>query len=133
MKMNKRGDLGFPEAIMAVMLVTLALSAYMGVFILSTLNDEGDQAFIDRNITEELTVEYDRIAGDIVPELERITTQKGYRGITVRCYIPSHPIEPVEFTVGSMEGKITSERFLRTLDSNDGRILPAIFEVGICE
>jgi len=117
---------------MAVMLVTLALSAYMGVFMLSTMNDEGDHAFIDRSVTDKLTVEYDVITGDMISELERMTVQKGYRGVTVRCYIPSHPIDSIEFTVGNMEGKITSERFLRTLNTNDGRILPAVFEVGIC-
>ena len=132
MKMNKRGDLGFPEAIMAVMLVTLALSAYMGVFVLSTINDNEDHTFIDRSITDKLTVECDVIEGDIIPELEKMTAQKGYRGITVRCYVPSHPIDPIEFAVGSMDGKITSERFLRTLNSDDGRILPVVFEVGIC-
>jgi hypothetical protein len=117
---------------MAVMLVTIALSAYMGVFILSTMNDEGDRAFIDKNMTDTLTIECNDITGDLIPKLEKMIVQKGYRGITVRCYIPSHPIDPVEFTLGNMDGKITSERFLRTLSSDDGRILPAVFEVGIC-
>jgi hypothetical protein len=34
--------------------------------------------------------------------------------------------------LGSMDGKISSDRFLAVLSSSDGRMLPVVVEVSVC-
>jgi len=132
MRMNKKGDIGFLEAIMAVMLVTIALSAYLGIFVLNATEDAYEPEKIDRDIVNTLCIEDNRIEGDLIPELERIIEQKGYRGITVRCYVPGDLAITEEFHSGSMEGHISGERFLKNLYATGNRKIPVIFEVAIC-
>ena len=115
---------------MAVMIVTLVLTMYMGIFILNTVDDES--ASIDRNVIEGLTIENGRIDGDISPKMMTIFDLEGYKGFVIRCYVPGGLAEDRTFTFGSMEGNIVSERFLKDLPSNDGRHIPVIFEVAIC-
>lgn len=134
MRFNKRGDLGFPEAIMAAMIVTLALTAYLGLFALNTVNNEGEpDVQIDHRIFGGLTLADGQVVGDIticlISEMER----HGFRGISFKCEVPGElGFKGMSTSIGDMDGKVISERFLCQLRSSDGRIVPAVMEVAVC-
>ena len=132
MRLDKRGDLGFPEAMMAVMIVTLVLSMYIGIFVLNVANEETSDTQVDKDIVKGLTIRDGRIEGDITMKMVAVSEIEGYRGIVLRCIVPGGLAENEEFSVGNMDGHITSERFLRNLPSDDGKNIPVIFEVAIC-
>ena len=134
MKFNRKGELGFPEAIMAAMIVTLALTMYIGLFVLNTA-DGNDTAgvSVDHRIFGGLVLEDGEVAGDIETPLISEMERHGFRGISFLCEIPGDlGFKSRHVVVGDMEGSISSERFLFSLTSADGRILTAVMEVAVC-
>ncbi|MDR2698445.1 MAG: hypothetical protein LBB30_02040 [Candidatus Methanoplasma sp.] len=134
MKLDRRGDLGFPEAIMAAMIVTLSLTMYMGLFVLSSANDGGGpEVRVDHRIFGGLTLEDGEIVGDIEMRLITEAERHGFRGITIICEVPGDlGFEGRRIAVGSTDGSISSERFLLSLKGTDGRTVPAVIEVAVC-
>jgi hypothetical protein len=134
MRFDKKGELGFPEAIMAAMIVTIVLTMYMGLFVLNAADDnEGPDVNVDHRIFNEMTLENGEITGDIETPLISEMERHGFRGISFLCEIPGEfGFESKRVIVGNMDGKISSERFLLTLGSSDGRMLPAVVEVAVC-
>ncbi|MDR0309723.1 MAG: hypothetical protein LBH88_03075 [Candidatus Methanoplasma sp.] len=134
MKFNRRGDLGFPEAIMAAMIVTLSLTAYMGLFALN-IADDGNISVtsIDHRTFSCLSLADGEIAGDIESRLVSEMERRGLNGISFICEVPGgFGYSSRSVTVGNMDGRIDCERFLFTLKSQDGRIIPAVMEVAVC-
>jgi hypothetical protein len=134
MRLNKRGDLGFPEAIMAAMIVTLALTMYIGYFALNTVgNESGPEVRVDHRIFENLSLRDGEVVGDIEIQLISEAERHGYRGISFTCEVPGGlGIKGKSLCIGNMDGKIDSERFLLQLKSSDGRVVPAVIEVVVC-
>lgn len=133
MKFNRKGDIGFPEAIMAVMIVTLVLSIYVGVFAFTSANDPEDDPVVDRDLTDGLIIENQKITGNMTEKITASCERNGYRGIMIRCHAPGDlNIEPLEYQIGTMDGDVSGERFLKTIPSDDGRAIPVIVEMNIC-
>ncbi|MCL2032596.1 MAG: hypothetical protein FWG96_04955 [Methanomassiliicoccaceae archaeon] len=134
MRFNKRGELGFPEAMMAVMIVTLSLTAYLGLFALNAANNEsGAAVHVDHRIFDNLVLNNGEVAGDIEMQLVSEAERHGYRGISVICEVPGGlGFKGMSVRIGDMDGMISSERFLFQLRSADGRIVPAVIEVAVC-
>jgi hypothetical protein len=134
MKLNKRGSLGFPEAIMAAMIVTLVLTMYMGMFCLNAAEQNSDpEVNIDHRIFEVLVLEDKKITGDIEHQLRSESERHGYRGISFTCEVPGEfGFEDRHDLIGDMDGNISSDRFPFSLRSADGRTIPVIIEVAVC-
>ena len=134
MKLNRKGSIGFPEAIMAAMIVTLSLTLYMGMLALSAAEENsGPGVHVDHRIFGGLTLEDGEFAGDIEIRLVSEMERHGYRGISVICAVPGElDFEDRHIRVGVMDGRIESERFLMGMTSSDGRVIPAVLEVAVC-
>lgn len=134
MRFNAKGGLGFPEAIMAAMIVTLVLTLYMGVLVLSAADEEGGpEVNIDRRIFGCLVLEDGKIAGDVETPMISEMERRGLRGISFTCEVPGElGFETRHVVVGSMDGSIGSDRFVSLLASADGRTVPAVMEVAVC-
>ena len=134
MRFNKRGELGFPEAIMAAMIVTLVLTLYMGLLVLNTADDNsGTYTPVDHRMFGNLTLDNGEIAGDVETDLISEMERHSYRGISFTCEVPGDlGFSERRTIVGNMDGNINSERFIFLLDSTDGRRIPAVMEVAIC-
>lgn len=134
MRLNKKGELGFPEAIMAAMIVTLVLSLYMGLLVLNTADENSEpDVRIDHRIFGSLVLDGGEIAGDIEMRLTSEMERHGLRGISFICEVPGElGFAGRHILVGNMDGNIGSERFIHMLKATDGRILPAVMEVAVC-
>ena len=134
MRFNRKGELGFPEAIMAAMIVTLVLTLYIGLFALNAADDGGGpDVHIDHRILGDLTLEDGEITGDIEARLVSEMDRHSYRGVSVICEVPGDlGFADRHIKIGSMDGKISSERFVFLMVSTDGRTIPAIAEVAVC-
>ncbi|MCL2317566.1 MAG: hypothetical protein FWC44_00715 [Methanomassiliicoccaceae archaeon] len=134
MRLNRKGSLGFPEAIMAAMIVTLSLTMYMGILVLNTAEiDNEPDVNIDHRIFEGLTLADGEITGDIENKLIYAMERHGYKGVSVTCEVPGElGFEPLHIKIGKMDGKIGGERFPFLLKCADGRTVPAVIEVAVC-
>jgi len=133
MRLDKKGNLGFPEAIMAAMIVTLSLTLYMGLLVIDAANDNQADAHIDHRMFGDLSLRDGEIEGDIESRLVSEMERHGYRGISVLCEVPGDlGFEDRRIVVGSMDGVISSERFVLPMSSADGRTVPAVIEVAVC-
>jgi hypothetical protein len=133
MRLNRKGSLGFPEAIMAAMIVTLVLTMYMGLLAVNVSNEEDPHIDVDHRIFENLVIENGEVVGDIENSLISEAERHGYRGISFTCEVPGDlGIGDMHILIGSMDGNINSERFILPLRSSDGRIVPTVMEVAVC-
>ncbi|MCL2296570.1 MAG: hypothetical protein FWC29_05795 [Methanomassiliicoccaceae archaeon] len=134
MRLNKKGGFGFTEAIMAAMIVTLVLSLYMGLLVLNTAEENSTpEVRVDHRIFSGLALEDGEVVGDIEMRLISEMERHGFRGISFACEIPGElGFNGRHMTLGDMDGKVNSERFVFLLRSDDGRTVPAVIEVAVC-
>ncbi len=134
MKFDKKGVMGFPEAIMAVMIVTLSLAAFMGMVALDLVDNINDEASpIDAKVIENILIDEGSISFQLESDLMSMIDRNGYRGISVKYIIPGNlGFDDGYISIGSMEGDIVIDRFLVSLNSSDGRVITAIAEVAVC-
>ncbi|MDR3074506.1 MAG: hypothetical protein LBU30_00510, partial [Candidatus Methanoplasma sp.] len=89
MRFNKNGSLGFPEAMIAAMIVTLSLTLYMGLVVMDMAGDrEEPEILTDRGVFRDLTIIDGEIGGDIESILVSEMERHGYRGIYFSCEMP---------------------------------------------
>jgi hypothetical protein len=134
MRLNKRGNLGFPEAIMAAMIVTLSLTMYMGLLALNTADvEEGQSVQVDHRIFEALVLDEGEIVGDIEQPLISEMERHGLRGISLTLEVPGElGFNGRHIIIGNMDGRIDSERFIHLLRTNNGMAVPTVIEVAVC-
>ncbi|MDR1405030.1 MAG: hypothetical protein LBJ20_05645 [Candidatus Methanoplasma sp.] len=134
MKFNRKGGLGFTEAIMAAMIVTLSLTAYMGLIAIDLLDDSKEPEMnVDHRIFRGLTLSDGKITGDIESDLVSEMERHGYKGVYFSCEVPGDlGFEKISITTGEMKDNVINERFLLNLISSDGRTIPAVVELAVC-
>ncbi|MDR3282804.1 MAG: hypothetical protein LBS92_04245 [Candidatus Methanoplasma sp.] len=131
MTFDRKGGLGFPEAMMAAMVVILVLTAYVGFFA-ADRGTETEPAF-DRSLANVVTVKGGELSGDMGQELAKFMERHGYRGAMIACRVPGGIASgTLEFSVGKMDGSVFGERFLKAVEADDGRIITVLFEAAIC-
>jgi len=129
MRLNRRGEAGFAEAMMAAVAVALTLTAFMGALAYNTLTDTPDEGPRALPLPD-LRVEGGEVTGDvglcIAEAMERGS------GVTFRAYVPGHGITPFEFRDGSDEGGVL-ERHVGSfvIGCDDGRALVCSYEVTV--
>ncbi len=133
MRLDKKGDLGFPEAILAVMIVTLVLMIYLGAFVIQTGTEYVEDPELDDDILSGISIRDNEFIADIDDGLYKFLERNNYKGIEIECWTPGNLIEShYSHLIGTMDGTIQEEHYLKTIPSDDGRMIPVIFEVAIC-
>ncbi len=132
MDMGRRGDMGFAEAIIAFMAVTVVLSAYLGlaVQVQPAVSDPADD--LDGDMFTG-TVSEGKFVPDYLDDLPAVLDSGKYRGISVAVSIAGGFCEaPPPATFGSMDGDASSVTFSSMVSDDKGRTFPAFFEVTVC-
>lgn len=133
MKMDRKGDIGFLEAIMATMMVCMVLTAFTGFLAGETMQDAAEIPGFDRSAADGVTVVDGAYRGDLTAALQQQADRWGYAGLTVRCYAPGDStLTAGSWHIGSLTGGIAGDRFLRDIPADDGRLVPTVFEVAVC-
>lgn len=130
MRMNRKGDIGFMEAMAAAMTVTLVLTAFIGATAIYALETDVENRALDiDSLAGGIRIADGRIEGDLQGELQSQMDLKGIRGASVMCTsVPDSAGEPrfegrLYFSAGTFEGTMSTERRICSVDHAGGTAL----------
>ncbi len=132
MKLNRKGEGGFMEAMIAVMVVTLSLTAFMGVLSYNVLTDSPEETVVEEPALEFLdllSIKDKKIVGDLDEEMEGLAF--GYSAVKIKVVaIGNVSIESLDKTYGEKTDNIVrSDVGSVLLNADDGRTLLCSYEV----
>jgi hypothetical protein len=130
MRMNRKGDIGFMEAMAGAMAVTIILAAFIGAVALKVCETEIDPGDLDVDaIVNCIFVSEDMILGDMQNELERQIIKSQINGASIKCTsVPDKHGDPtlkgeLFFKSGTLNGQLSTERKLFSIDTDKGYVL----------
>ena len=126
---DRKGVGGFMEAMVAMMIVLIAVTVFIGLFAYHQL-PENDSVSIDTSYLEFSIVD-GRISGDITEEMQETCIKYDLKGIRVDISPVGNLFDDSKrFTYGSTDSdNITSEKGTLRLYGNDGSSVLATYEV----
>lgn len=132
MHIDRSGDIGFMEAVVAFMAVTVVLTGFMGVLAVTTVDTADPTDMIEPGRLTG-TIE----AGEFVPGftgyMEELVVSKGLSGVSVTVEVPGgFCSDPEPYVFGDMVGPLYGRTIPGTVTDDSGRVLPAVFEVMLC-
>ena len=83
MRMNRRAEGSFAETMIAMMVVTIALTAFMGLFAYSCCHTDGSDVRISTDFVKDLRIEDGRIVGVDQSYIDDECTRKGYSAMVI--------------------------------------------------
>lgn len=130
MRMDKKGDIGFMEAMAAAMAVTLVLTAFIGAVAIHAGGQEDVARGVDIDaLADRISISDGRIEGDLGEELRFQIQIGGVRGASVRCESAPGPSGGprfegrLYFLAGTAEGAMSVERKLCSVEYDGGTAL----------
>ena len=130
MRMDRKGDIGFMEAMAAAMAVTIILAAFIGVVALRAYETEIDSRDLDvEAIAKCVTVSKGMIQGDLQDDLERQLIKAHLNGASIKCTpVPDKDGRPtlngeLFFVAGTLNGQLSTERKLFSIYTDEGYLL----------
>jgi len=133
MDFDRKGDIGFMEAMMSMMVVILTLTAFIGAFSIHMAHENAQRTIFEEDFQDSFSISGKGIVGDPTEAIIRMMEFEGFKGIVVRCSVPGMDSIPDRmFSAGEVTKSIESTKRLVTLGGDDGRSIPAIIEVAIC-
>ena len=126
MILNDRGEMGFNEAIISMMAVSIVLSLFL-VFVATT----SISAYDPMDGFNPDSLELDAKDGITVSESYMFSCLgiMDICGLTVIVTIPHFHDDSVRFDIGKQSDLFYSQTYIRILDYDNGRAVPAIIEV----
>ena len=128
MRMDKRAEGSFAETMMAMMVVTVALTVFMSVFAYSLSTDDGEQR-ISTDFLDSLRVEDGEITGVDESYVQEECVRKGYASMVIRIETAGD-INKASLSLGeSSDSDFTFVRGTAAIPCDDGTTVLASYEV----
>jgi len=130
MRMGKNAEGGFMEAVAAMMVVTVALSVFLGALAVA---GSQEQAVPDicTDYLKNLSVSDGAVVGEVTYEMEAQKDFAGLSCIRLRAHVAGGS-EVYERTAGSpTEGDVLCETGSILLRDDRGRSVPVVYEVAV--
>ena len=83
MKMDRKAEGSFAETMIAMMVVTIALAAFMGLFAYSSAHADGPDTRISTDFVKDLRIEDGSIVGVDQSYIDEECTRKGFSGMVI--------------------------------------------------
>lgn len=129
---ERRGDMGFMEAIVSFMAVALVLTAFIGVLAVTEVDSADPTEGLDPAMFTG-TVEARTFVPGFSSYIGHYVDVNGISGASVVVTVPGgYCEEPGPFVVGSLDGMLYGRQIPGTVTDDEGRTLPALFEVMLC-
>lgn len=131
MKMNNKAESGFMEAMAAVMIVTVTLTAFIGLLTYTSISDTSETIDIETAYLNKLSIKSEKIVGNIQNDLQEQVDINEYKSIRLTVKIIGL-VSDDTFIISAGEkttNNVASKTGTITLQSDDGRRLAASYEV----
>ena len=128
---NKKGEGGFMEAMAAFMVVTVAMTSFLGMLTYSQLGSSDLKDSVGDDLLEGLMLEGDEITGWDDRRLDTFAERNGYNCARITIIVAGDLCDAsLERAVGEIEGdNVGSISGNFTISSDDGRTFAASYEV----
>ena len=128
---DKRGEGGFMEAMVALMMVTIALTAFIGMLAYSEIGKSDDSVSLDTRFVEDLQIVDGNIAGETGKYLDRFVEKNGLNGTRLTVKVAGSLSDASLLrTSGTEEGNnVGTFTGTFSIPSDDGRTFAASYEV----
>ena len=128
---NKRGEGGFMEAMVALMMVTIALTAFLGMLAYSEIGKSDDRVTLDTRFIEDLQIIDGEIVGETEKQLDHFVEKNGLNGARLTVEVAgtlsdASLVRTSGTAVGDNVGTFTGSF---SISSDDGRVFAASYEV----
>ena len=116
---------------MALMAVTIALTAFLGILAYSEIGNDEDPVSLETGFIEELQMIDGNIVGDTEKQLDRFVEKNGLNGTRLTVKVAGTLSEAsLQRTSGTEEGdNVGTFNGTFSIDSDDGRTFAASYEV----
>ena len=128
---DKKGEGGFMEALTALMVVSVALTAFIGLLAYSEIGYKDNRIDLDTEFIEDLELRDGRLCGETHQQLERFVDRNGLNGARLNVSVAG-PLSDAKMTdrTGCENGdNIATVNGSFPLRSDDGRSFVASYEV----
>ena len=131
MKMNNKAEGGFMEAMAAVMIITVTLTAFIGLLTYTSISDTGETIEIETSYLNKLSIKNEKIVGDIQNDLQEQVDINEYEFIRLTVKIIGLVSDDIFIIYAGekMTNNVASETGTIILQSDDGRRLAASYEM----
>lgn len=128
---DRKGEAGFMEAIIAVMVVSIALTSFLGLLAYSQTGQSVDCFDLNTDFADHLSIENGEIIGDYEKPLNSFMERNDLNGIRFRMDIVGPASDAsIDFHIGKKEGlNAQSVNGTASVNSDDGRTYVASYEV----
>ena len=129
--MNNKAESGFMEAMAAVMIVTVTLTAFIGLLTYTSISDTSETIDIETAYLNKLSIKSEKIVGNIQNDLQEQVDINEYKSIRLTVKIIGL-VSDDTFIISAGEkttNNVASKTGTITLQSDDGRRLAASYEV----
>ena len=131
MRLNNRAECEFMETMIAVMVITITLTAFIGLLTYTSISDTIDTVDIETDYLSRLSIQNENIVGDVQNDLQEQIYANDYSFI--RLTVRTIGLVSENTFVASAGEKTTDNVISKTgtlvLRSDDGRRLAASYEV----
>lgn len=130
MKFDRRGDIGFMEALAGAIIVCLVMTAFMSHLVAEAVNTDQNVKEFDWNRIESVEITDGKYHVTVDDNIEGYFELTGIRGLTVRADSPGlDEIQDFSSDIGDVSGDSLAERRLVPVTADDGRTVPTVVEV----
>lgn len=127
MRLNRRAEAGFMEALVAMMVATIALTAFMGVLVHTAAEEHPPE--VSLSFLDALSVEDGVIVGIDEDVLRRECGMMGYGSMAVKVTVRL-PDGPVTLKAGDVSGEnLGFASGTMAVPCDDGTVVTAAYEV----
>ena len=128
---NRKGEGGFLEAIVALMIVSIALTGFLGLLSYSELGKMDDSVHLDTGFIEELELYDGRITGETDGQMLRFIEKNGLNGAELKVYVAGGLSNASLDNIYGIDDGNNAASFMGTfsIPSDDGRVFVASYEV----
>ena len=119
------------EALIALMMVTIALTGFLGMLAYSDLGGSEEKVVLDTGFIEKLELTDGKITGETQKELDRFIEKNDFNGVKLAVKVAAtFPVADLIHSVGDLDGdNVGTISGTFSIASDDGRTFAASYEV----
>jgi hypothetical protein len=130
MGLDRRGDVGFMEAMAGAMTVCVVMMCFTAFVAADTALDRGHPEGFDWTYVGGISAGTDGWSVDLVSDPMVFAESRGYAGLSFSVYDPLSDAVVSEIVYGNTDGPHISERRMFSAEEGD-TVIPVIVEVGL--